>query len=328
MATNRVSANGYQLSVVCDNPTTPQTGDPVRFGYLTGVALTDEAEGGNPTGYTSVDFGPRVWDLSVKGVDGSGNSAVAVGDAIYYVDADTPKLSKKTTGYFFGFALETVSSGAIATITVLKVPSPGSGAFGTGTVTATNLASSAVETAKIAANAVTAAKLTATMAKGFIPLPIGAWREVVTNAIPNTAANGGLLASDTTPILERVNGATDKQQRINWAASNSDEITFGGIAYPPDLDDTAAVTVHVLAAMAGATDTPVLAISFFENTGDTNAGGNTAAVTGTGIAEYSASIAHGDVGAHPKVAAVGITPGAHTTDALYVYAAWIEYTRV
>jgi len=123
MATNRVQANGYQLSVVCSNPTTPNSGDPVRFGVLTGVALTDVSDGGNPTGYTTVDFGPRVWTLSVKGVDDSGNSAVEAGNAIYYVDADTPKLSKKASGSFFGVALEAVSSGATATIKVLKVPS-------------------------------------------------------------------------------------------------------------------------------------------------------------------------------------------------------------
>jgi hypothetical protein len=326
MATNRVAADGYQLSVVCSNPTTPQSGDPVRFGYLTGVALTDESEGGNPSGYTSVDFGPRVWDLSVKATDGSSN-AVAAGDAIYYVDADTPKLSKKTTGYFFGFALEPITGNATATIKVLKVPSPGSGAFGTGTVTASNLAADAVETAEIAANAVTAAKLTATMAKGFIPLDITTARLLTTNAIANTV-EGYVPDGNTAPLLERVNAATDKALRLKWAASASDEIAFNPFVYPPDLDDAAAIEVHILAASGGATNSPVIAVGYFEGVGDTNAGGNTAAVTGTSVAEYSVSIAHGDVGAAPKAASVTLTPAAHTTDALYVYGAWIEYTRV
>lgn len=317
MATNLVREPAMIFSVVCSSPTTPTTGAPVRYGYLTGVALTDEGEGGNIATETTVHFGQAVWDLSVKGVDDSGNSAVAVGDALFYVDADTPNLSKKVSGYFFGIALETVAEGGTDTINVLHMPAPGAGA----------LASSGVTTTKIADAAVTAAKLTTTMQKGFIPLPLQSWREIASNDIPNTASVGGLLTSNTTPILARVNGATDKQLRLAWAASNSDEITFGGIAYPPDLDDAAAVTVHVLAAMAGATDTPVLAISFFEGVGDTNAGGNTAAVTGTAVAKYSVSVAHGDVGAHPKAVTVGITPGAHTTDALYVYAVWMEYTR-
>lgn len=105
------------LRVVCTHPITPASGDPVRYGEMTGVALVAE----DSDGYTQVDFTTgRVWDLSVKGVDGSGNSAVAVGDKIYYVDADTPVLSKKTTGRFFGFANGAVASGGTATIAVVK----------------------------------------------------------------------------------------------------------------------------------------------------------------------------------------------------------------
>lgn len=162
--------------------------------------------------------------------------------------------------------------------------------------------------------------------KGFIPLSLAEAREVATNATINAAGNGGLLASDSTPIFQRVNGATDKQLRLNWAAANVDEITWQ-FAYPPDLDDTQAVEVHVLAAMAGATDTPTLTISYFEGVGDTDAGGATAAVTGTTMAEYSRTIAAGDVGAAPNVASVSLIPGAHGTDALHVYAVWVEYTR-
>lgn len=105
------------LRVVCSDPTTPASGDPVRYGEMTGVALVTE----DADGYTQVDFTPgRGWDLSVKGVDGSGNAVVAVGDKIYYVDGDTPKLSKKATGRFFGFANGAVLSGATSTIEVIK----------------------------------------------------------------------------------------------------------------------------------------------------------------------------------------------------------------
>lgn len=316
MATNQIFNGWDPLSVVCSDPTTPASGDPVRYGSMTGLAMTDEGEGGNATGYTTVDFGPGVFDLSVKGIDGSGNSAVAVGDALWYVDADTPKLSKKASGYFFGFALETVGSGSTATIQVMHIPSPGSG----------TLAAGSIGTTQLAANGVTAAKLTASLGTGYIPLPLPGWREIGSNDIINTAGDAGVLSKNTTPILERVNGATDKQLRLAWAASNSDELTFAVVS-PPDLDDAAAVEVHLLAAMAGATDTPVVAVGFFEAVGDTNAGGNSGAVTGTSVAEYSVSIAHGDIAASPKAWAISLTPGAHTTDALYIYGAWIEYSR-
>ena len=314
MATNikRYLQQHFALPVVVSHPTTPVSGDPVRYGELTGIALTDEGEGGNGATYTTVEFGACVADVSVKAVDGSGNSAVAVGDTIYYVDADTPVLSKKASGYFFGFALETITSGSTDTINVLKLPA------------GSNI--STVGTSDISAGAVTAAKLSTTLKTGFIPLSLANAREVATNAIQNAAANGGSLASDTTPILQRVNGATDKAIRINWAASNSDEITWE-FPYPPDLDDAANVEVHILAAMAGATDTPTVAIGYFEATGDSNAGGNTAAITGTTVAEYSVAITAANIGTAPNFASISVTPGTHTTDALYIYAVWVEYTR-
>lgn len=126
MATNQVfrESGSINQSVTCSHPTTPTSGAPVRCGDLVGVALTAE----DAAGLTTVAF-DGVWLLSVKAVDGAGNSAVAVGDALYYVDADTPVLSKKDTGYLAGNAVEavvsgvtsyagTITSGATATIPV------------------------------------------------------------------------------------------------------------------------------------------------------------------------------------------------------------------
>jgi hypothetical protein len=315
MATNSIYAPGYKLAVACSSPTTPASGDPVRYGYLTGVALTDEGEGGNAATNTTVDFGPAVWDLSVAAVDDSGNSAVAVGDALFYVDADTPKISKKVSGYFFGIALEAISSGATDTINVLHMPAPGSGALATGGVTTT----------KIASAAVTAAKLSTTLKTGFIPVALVEVRETASNAIPNAAANGGLLASDTTPALNLKNGDTDSALMLTWAAGNSDPITFQ-VALPPDLDEASAVEVHFRAAMAGATNTPVISADSFFDEGDTKVEDDSAAVTGTTFAEYTISIAAADVPA-AQTLSVELTPGAHTTDALYLTAIWVEYTR-
>lgn len=114
MATNRAFAAGEALSLAATHPTTPASGDPVRVGQRPGVALTAERDDGT----TSIQF-DGVFRLSVKGVDGSGNAAVAVGDIVYYTDADTPVLSKKTSGAVrFGYALEAVASGATTTIQV------------------------------------------------------------------------------------------------------------------------------------------------------------------------------------------------------------------
>lgn len=90
-------------------------GSPVIAGEISGVAAKLlEANVAGPV------FVKGQFTLSVKGVDGSGNSAVVVGDKLYYTEADTPKISKKTTGTFFGYATKAVNSGATdAAATVL-----------------------------------------------------------------------------------------------------------------------------------------------------------------------------------------------------------------
>jgi predicted RecA/RadA family phage recombinase len=113
MATNIIFEDGDQLDLVCTHPTTPASGDPVRYGAICGVALRAESADGK----TTVKFN-GVADLSVKAIDGNGNSAVAVGDAITYTDADTPVLSKKAGVPTIGYALEAIDAGATATIRV------------------------------------------------------------------------------------------------------------------------------------------------------------------------------------------------------------------
>ena len=164
---------------------------------------------------------------------------------------------------------------------------------------------------------------------GFIPLDITALREIATNDIQALAAHGGLLASDSDPSLARVNGATDKALRVIWdGAADTDEVAFPPVPMPPDLDETAAVTIHLLMAMAGATDTPTVDVQVFDAVGDTEMGGATAAVTGTDVAEYTVTVAAANVSGNPTgFLNIALVPAAHTTDSLYLYAAWIEYTR-
>jgi predicted RecA/RadA family phage recombinase len=102
------------LTIAVSHPSSPTSGTPVRVGNFCGVAIADKGSDGKTTIRTR-----GVVSVSVRGVDGGGNSAVAVGDKLYYVDADTPPISKKNSGAFFGYALQTVSAGATATIDVL-----------------------------------------------------------------------------------------------------------------------------------------------------------------------------------------------------------------
>jgi predicted RecA/RadA family phage recombinase len=121
MAKNEVFKDGDNLAVTVSHPASPVTGDPVRYGELVGVATTSEDP---DSGKTSVTF-KGVHDLSVKGTTGS-DAAVAPGDKLYYVDANTPPISKTSSGRFVGYAVEgpgytsgnLVAAGATGTIPV------------------------------------------------------------------------------------------------------------------------------------------------------------------------------------------------------------------
>lgn len=112
MATNKIQ-DGRVLNLTVGSG--KSSGDPVLVGNrLPGVATRD-SDANNKSAVEILG----VYDLSVKGVDDAGNVAVAIGDLLYYVAADTPVLSKKRTGTPYGIALEAITSGSTDTINVL-----------------------------------------------------------------------------------------------------------------------------------------------------------------------------------------------------------------
>lgn len=121
-----VSLNRLTWPVVVSDPAAPDSGDPVRFGSMTGIAMLDEGDGGVAATETVVDFGMYVANHPVTDVV----AGIAVGDTVYYVDAND-RLENLTTGTPYGIALETVDAGLTATIKVLHCPHP---ALGAGTV--------------------------------------------------------------------------------------------------------------------------------------------------------------------------------------------------
>lgn len=168
---------------------------------------------------------------------------------------------------------------------------------------------------------------TALNPKGFIMLDIAVLREIATNDIQNLAAHGGLLSSDSVPILKRSDGATDKSLRIEWALGVTDEVTWGNIPMPPDLDETVDVTIHLVAEMSGASDTPVIDIQVYDGVGDSEMGGNSDALADA-ISEVTVTIANANISGNPAgFFNISLVPAAHGTDAIYLYSAWIEYTR-
>jgi hypothetical protein len=79
--------------------------------------------------------------------------------------------------------------------------------------------------------------------------------------------------------------------------------------------------------MEAANDTPVVDVQVFNGVGDTEMGAATAAVTGVAVAEYTVTIAAANVAGHPGVLNIALVPAAHEADDLYLYGAWLEYTR-
>jgi len=212
MATNIVYDPATHMELILTDPASPISGDACRFGAVTGLALIDEKTDGK----TTVHIGTFVADLSVKAINDSGNSAVALGDHLFYVDADTPKISKKSSGYFYGFALETINAGSTDTIRVLHVPSPGSGALAAGSVGAAQLADNflvGTQAGNVAnANVIGGLPVVhridiADAASGDVDVVLTHKTRVIDVCVVKTGANGG--AANTIQVKNGANAITD-----------------------------------------------------------------------------------------------------------------------
>lgn len=133
------------------------------------------------------------------------------------------------------------------------------------------------------------------------------------------------LDPDSTPKIERIDTSTDPALRVAWAAGNTDPVQFS-VALPADFDGTKDVTVAIRAASAGATDTPTFGLSSVFNESDT-AVSDTSEATSSSYAWVEATIANADIPASAGVLNVTLTPGAHTTDALYMTAIRVKIWR-
>ena len=161
---------------------------------------------------------------------------------------------------------------------------------------------------------------------GTIHLNLTTARIIATNAIQNTTEGGVPDGNTAGPSLARVNGATDKALRLAWAATQVDEIQFEPVPLPADLDPAAGVEVHLMLAKDANANTFAVAVNAFFGVGDTNCGGNTPNVA-QALAEYVVTLAAADVPAPPNFLNLSLIPAAHAGDALYLYSAWLQYTR-
>ncbi len=159
----------------------------------------------------------------------------------------------------------------------------------------------------------------------FINIPIMTLREATNFDVGAITANGGVLASDTTPVLSAINDATDGCQRVSWVASNNDQV-IAQVALPPDLDVTADLVLHCRIASGGTTDAVGFTVDSFFNEGDTKVVDTTTTNQTATYAEKIATIAASDVPSGAQTLTIGLTPAAHTTDTCNLTALWLEYT--
>lgn len=154
-----------------------------------------------------------------------------------------------------------------------------------------------------------------------ILLSLHSFREADANAdVGNAAANGGLLASDTTPIMRGAAGLIT--QEISWATGNADPLVYH-ITLPSDFDGRNDVLLDLF-GYSGTTDTFSFTVATSWD------GGATVTDTATGQKSASlhravATIDRADVPDGATTLTILLTPAAHATDTLQLCGGRIRY---
>jgi hypothetical protein len=92
-----------QLLCTVTDPASPDSGDPVRVGFITGIAETDE----NSDGLTTVNFGTYTCEVTVYAeIDD-----IIAGTPLFYSDRIHGVTDNYTTAYFFGQATSSITCG-------------------------------------------------------------------------------------------------------------------------------------------------------------------------------------------------------------------------
>lgn len=171
--------------------------------------------------------------------------------------------------------------------------------------------------------------LNLTTVQGFIPIKLTDFRELSGGVFQNLAAHGGILASDSTPVLTNIGDGDGI--RIAWAAGNTDQIETQ-VVLPPDCLGTANVVVHMLCSKSANVNNTVHLDGeayFGESDVDCFPAAAAANLLIDTKAEYTATILAADV---PDTQAdanmtLVLMPEAHANDTVYLHTVWLEYKK-
>jgi hypothetical protein len=136
---------------------------------------------------------------------------------------------------------------------------------------------------------------------------------------PGVTGYAGQLTPYTSPSLNTVNGDTDADLRIAWAAANAD-VVGQKIVLPADYDE--AKPVYVALKTKTAANTSTIGISTYWDEADSKIA-DTANVSAT-LTIQRATIAAADIPASAENMSIDLTPGTHAADIIYLYQAWLE----
>jgi hypothetical protein len=156
-----------------------------------------------------------------------------------------------------------------------------------------------------------------------ILLSLHSFREADANGdVGNIVANGGVLASDTTPIMRGAAGLIS--QEISWAAGNADPIV-AQIALPEDFDGREDVLVDLWVS-SGTTDAADFTVATSWDGGATvsDSASDTSTKSAT-LHKITARIAAADIPDAASFVTLLLTPAAHATNAIQLHAARLTY---
>lgn len=165
-------------------------------------------------------------------------------------------------------------------------------------------------------------------AQASIPISLYDWREVSSGGdVGAIAANGGILASDTTPIMR---GDAAESAEIAWAAANADLISTQ-ITLPTDFDGTANATLDLFVYTDNAGGGGIDAASFTVETswdgGALVSDTATDSVPAVAIHKITATIAAADIPDTASILTIALTPAAHAADPTQLVGARLNYKR-
>jgi hypothetical protein len=168
-----------------------------------------------------------------------------------------------------------------------------------------------------------AAFANATTAQAFIQIPLTSFRVVdANNLVGAIAAAGGVLASDSAPVL----AATSKAQTITWATGSVPPISTQ-VAIPADFDNSGNASLDLVVS-SGTTDAASISVqAIWDQAAAVTYAADDSAMKSATAHKVSVAFLAADMPAQPLLLGVMLTPPTHATNAIKLWGCRLNYKR-